>query len=101
MPGVDFNSDLGESFGLWERGADEAMMRVISSSNVACGFHMAKAQSHGVAVGWDRSKGLRGRSDGGPCTCPVQGLRVLGSAGSVRVASIVRSGCRSPLDPAS
>jgi UPF0271 protein len=61
MAGVDFNSDLGESFGLWERGADDAMMRVISSANVACGFHggdpgvmrqtMAKAQRHGVAVG--------------------------------------------------
>jgi 5-oxoprolinase (ATP-hydrolysing) subunit A len=61
MLGVDFNSDLGESLGLWERGADDAMMRVISSANVACGFHagdpgvmrktMAMAQHHGVAVG--------------------------------------------------
>lgn len=61
MGGVDFNSDLGESLGLWERGADDAMMEVISSANVACGFHagdpgvmrktMAKARHHGVAVG--------------------------------------------------
>ena len=36
---IDFNADLGESFGLWERGHDEALMRVISSANVACGFH--------------------------------------------------------------
>src|ERR1700730_14967242 len=61
MAGVDFNSDLGESLGLWERGADDAMMQVISSANVACGFHagdpggmretLAKAQRHRVAVG--------------------------------------------------
>lgn len=36
---MDFNADLGESFGLWERGADDALMEVISSANVACGFH--------------------------------------------------------------
>jgi len=39
MRAVDFNSDLGESYGLWERGADAALMEVISSANVACGFH--------------------------------------------------------------
>ena len=58
---MDFNADLGESFGLWERGADDALMRVISSANVACGFHagdpgamrraVASALEHGVAVG--------------------------------------------------
>jgi UPF0271 protein len=58
---IDFNADLGESFGLWERGADEALMRVISSANVACGFHagdpgamrraVASARREGVAVG--------------------------------------------------
>jgi UPF0271 protein len=58
---MDFNADLGESFGLWERGADDALMRVISSANVACGFHagdpsamrraVASALDHGVAVG--------------------------------------------------
>jgi 5-oxoprolinase (ATP-hydrolysing) subunit A len=58
---IDFNADLGESFGLWERGYDEALMRVISSANVACGFHagdpgamrraVASARGHGVAVG--------------------------------------------------
>src|ERR1700736_947891 len=61
MAGVDFNSDLGESFGLWERGADDVMMGVISSANVACGFHagdpgvirktLARARQHGVAAG--------------------------------------------------
>ncbi len=58
---VDFNADLGESFGLWERGADAALMTVISSANVACGFHAGdpttmrvsvdRAVDRGVAVG--------------------------------------------------
>jgi UPF0271 protein len=61
MAAIDFNADLGESFGLWERGADDALMQVISSANVACGFHagdpgamrvaVATAAHYGVAVG--------------------------------------------------
>ncbi|WP_366940509.1 5-oxoprolinase subunit PxpA [Gilliamella sp.] len=37
--GIDLNSDLGESFGQWQMGNDEAMLKVVSSANVACGFH--------------------------------------------------------------
>jgi UPF0271 protein len=58
---MDFNADLGESFGLWQRGADEALMEVISSANVACGFHagdpttvrtsVEAAAARGVMVG--------------------------------------------------
>jgi len=33
---MDFNADLGESLGLWRIGADDELMRVISSANVAC-----------------------------------------------------------------
>ncbi|MCO6556867.1 MAG: LamB/YcsF family protein [Gilliamella sp.] len=36
---IDLNSDLGESFGQWQMGNDEAMLNVVSSANVACGFH--------------------------------------------------------------
>ena len=36
---VDLNSDLGESFGQYKIGEDEEMMKIISSANVACGFH--------------------------------------------------------------
>ena len=36
---VDLNCDLGESFGAWTMGDDEAMFALISSANVACGFH--------------------------------------------------------------
>ena len=36
---VDLNSDVGESYGVWRIGDDAAMLRVVSSANVACGFH--------------------------------------------------------------
>jgi 5-oxoprolinase (ATP-hydrolysing) subunit A len=36
---IDLNSDLGESFGRWSLGADAALMRSITSANVACGYH--------------------------------------------------------------
>ena len=60
-PAIDLNSDLGESFGAWRVGDDEAMFTLVSSANVACGFHagdpMTMAASarlaarHGVALG--------------------------------------------------
>ncbi|WEK32794.1 MAG: 5-oxoprolinase subunit PxpA [Candidatus Pseudomonas phytovorans] len=36
---IDLNADLGEGFGPWKMGEDEALMDIISSANVACGFH--------------------------------------------------------------
>lgn len=58
---VDLNSDIGEGFGPWKMGDDAALMEVISSANIACGFHagdpdvmaatMALAQRHGVGIG--------------------------------------------------
>ncbi len=36
---VDLNADLGESYGVWQLGDDEAMLDVVTSANVACGFH--------------------------------------------------------------
>jgi 5-oxoprolinase (ATP-hydrolysing) subunit A len=40
---IDLNSDLGESFGRWVLGDDEAMLGVVTSANVACGFHAGDA----------------------------------------------------------
>ena len=58
---MDLNSDLGESFGTYTLGMDEALMDVITSANVACGWHagdpvvmentMRIAAAKGVAVG--------------------------------------------------
>lgn len=39
MTSIDLNSDLGESFGQWRLGDDDAMLNVVTSANVACGFH--------------------------------------------------------------
>ena len=36
---LNLNSDLGESFGAWSMGSDDAMLRIVNSANVACGFH--------------------------------------------------------------
>ena len=58
---VDLNSDLGESFGAYKIGMDEAVIAHVSSANVACGFHagdplvmektVAACRAAGVAVG--------------------------------------------------
>ncbi len=60
-PKIDFNCDMGESFGMYKMGLDEEVIRHITSANVACGFHagdpgwMRKtvelAEARGVAVG--------------------------------------------------
>ncbi len=36
---VDLNADLGEGFGIWTLGDDDAMLEIVTSANVACGFH--------------------------------------------------------------
>lgn len=39
MTAVDLNADLGEGFGVWTLGDDDAMLDIVTSANVACGFH--------------------------------------------------------------
>ncbi len=39
MAYIDLNADLGEGFGVWQLGDDDAMLGIVSSANVACGFH--------------------------------------------------------------
>ena len=61
MKTIDLNSDLGESYGAWRMGDDAAMLEVVSSANVACGFHagdpagilrtVKTAAQRGVAIG--------------------------------------------------
>lgn len=58
---IDLNSDLGEHYGSWRMGDDDAMLEVVTSANVACGFHAGDPKSilntlrlavlRGVAVG--------------------------------------------------
>ncbi len=39
MTSVDLNADLGEGFGVWDLGDDAAMLDIVTSANLACGFH--------------------------------------------------------------
>lgn len=58
---IDLNSDLGEGFGSWSMGDDIAMLDLVSSANVACGYHagdpdimrrtVREAKARGVAIG--------------------------------------------------
>jgi 5-oxoprolinase (ATP-hydrolysing) subunit A len=58
---IDLNADLGESFGAWRLGDDQALLTVVTSANVACGFHAgdpltlrkacAGAVANGVSIG--------------------------------------------------
>lgn len=40
---IDLNADLGEGYGPWRMGEDEALLDILSSANVACGFHAGDA----------------------------------------------------------
>lgn len=61
MAVIDLNSDLGEGYGAWRMGDDDAMLALVTSANVACGFHagdpagilrtLRAAAARGVAVG--------------------------------------------------
>lgn len=61
MTRIDLNSDIGESFGAWRIGDDSAMLQIVSSANIACGFHAgdpltiqrttSEAATRGVAIG--------------------------------------------------
>ncbi len=58
---IDFNCDMGESFGVYKLGLDEEVIKHITSANIACGFHAGDpqcmehtvrlAQEHGVGIG--------------------------------------------------
>ena len=57
---VDLNADMGESFGPWPMGSDADLLQIISSANIACGFHagdpdtmahtMCRAVDNGVGI---------------------------------------------------
>lgn len=61
MASIDLNSDLGEGFGPWPMGDDAAMLALVTSANIACGFHagdpagilkvLKVAAARGVVVG--------------------------------------------------
>lgn len=58
---ININADLGESFGPWEMGDDQALLKIVQSANIACGFHasdpghmrqtVALCKKNGVSIG--------------------------------------------------
>src|SRR3954465_13277403 len=57
MTTIDLNADLGEGFGVWRLGDDDALLDVVTSANVACGFHagdpstMRRGRARAAAAG--------------------------------------------------
>ena len=67
VTGIDMNSDMGESFGRWTLGDDEALLDVVSSANVACGFHAGDPSVMLRTLSYAASRGGNGR---GACGVP-------------------------------
>ena len=59
MISIDLNCDMGESFGAWEMGSDAALMDLVSSVNIACGFHAGDPTTIRKTVETAAAKGVR------------------------------------------
>lgn len=55
---VDLNADLGESYGAWRMGDDEALLEIVSSCNIACGFHAGDPQTMARTVDLAVARGV-------------------------------------------
>ena len=55
---IDLNADLGESFGPWKMGDDEAMLEIVTSANIACGFHAGGPGEMAATLRLCRDKGV-------------------------------------------
>ena len=62
---VDLNSDLGESFGNYKIGNDDKVIPLISSANVACGYHASDPVVMGNTLGNGKGSGNSYRSTSG------------------------------------
>ncbi len=85
---VDLNCDLGESFGPWKMGSDEAMLDLVTSANIACGFHagdpetmlktvrLAKAKQVAIGAhpGFQDLQGFGRRQIQGQSICEIETL---------------------------
>jgi UPF0271 protein len=58
MMEIDLNSDLGEGFGPWRMGDDAALMEVISSANIACGYHAGDPVLMNQTVRMAKARGI-------------------------------------------
>src|SRR5258708_10182920 len=65
MPSVDLNSDLGEGFGTYRCGDDDAMLSIVTSANVACGLHAGDPEVMARTFAIARERGVAGRAHPG------------------------------------
>ncbi|MCZ4553928.1 LamB/YcsF family protein, partial [Gordonia rubripertincta] len=56
---IDLNSDIGESFGRWELGDDKAMLDLVTSANIACGFHAGDPSTIARTARWSVERRVR------------------------------------------
>jgi UPF0271 protein len=59
VPRIDLNADLGEGFGVWELGDDGAMLDIVTSANLACGFHAGNPVGLATACRAAEKRGVR------------------------------------------
>ena len=55
---IDLNADLGEGYGAWRMGDDAAMLEIVTSANVACGFHAGDPDIMAQTFGLARARGV-------------------------------------------
>ena len=85
---MDLNADLGESFGRWTLGDDEAMLGLVTSANVACGFHAGDPSTLRVTTTGAAGAGVVAEvvlvelAERLPASCQA-GMEGLGSCGGV------------------
>ncbi|WP_370228406.1 LamB/YcsF family protein [Cognatishimia sp.] len=58
MTKVDLNADMGESFGPWPMGNDAALLKIVTSANVACGWHAGDADTMAATMTLARDSGV-------------------------------------------
>jgi UPF0271 protein len=86
---MDLNADLGESFGAWRLGDDEALVVHLTSANLACGFHAGDPRVMEATVALCRSAGVAIGAQPGYPDLPGFGRRAM-AIDAAEVESLVR-----------
>ena len=55
---IDLNSDLGEGFGPWTMGDDATMLDIVTTANIACGFHAGDPETMRHTIGLAKERGV-------------------------------------------
>ncbi len=55
---IDLNCDMGEGFGAWRMGRDEELLDLVTSANIACGFHAGDPEIMARTVAWAMARGV-------------------------------------------